>query len=298
MELIFLTGMSGAGKSQAAAYLEDQGYFCIDNLPPVFLPDIVKMFADGEGDASGIGKLAIVVDIRSRSLLRGWGQALKKIDNELGIPFSVIFLEASDEVLVSRYRQTRRNHPLNDEVSLIDAIAAERKLLQNIRGRAAYIVDTTMLTNAGLKREIRNILKQDANAGISVFIESFGFMYGQPADCDNIIDVRFLQNPFWVEELRLMSGLDEPIQKYLQGFEETSQFMEKISDVFEFMLPQFLREGKSRVTIGVGCTGGRHRSVYIAEALGKAIEEKGYRTIVTHRDIDRDPRYAIKENKE
>ena len=298
MELIFLTGMSGAGKSQAAAYLEDQGYFCVDNLPPVFLPDIVKMFSEGEGDASGIGKLAIVVDIRSRSLLRGWGQALKKIENELGIPFSVIFLEASDEVLVSRYRQTRRNHPLNDEMSLLDAIAAERKLLQNIRGRATYIVDTTMLTNAGLKREIRNILKQDSNAGISVFIESFGFMYGQPADCDNIIDVRFLQNPFWVEELRLMSGLDEPIQKYLQGFEETSQFMEKISDVFDFMLPQFLREGKSRVTIGVGCTGGRHRSVYIAEALGKAIEEKGYRTIVSHRDIDRDPRYAVKENKE
>ncbi|MCQ2528678.1 MAG: RNase adapter RapZ [Saccharofermentans sp.] len=298
MELIFLTGISGAGKSQAAAYLEDQGYFCVDNLPPVFLPDIVKMFSEGEGDASGIGKLAIVVDVRSRSLLRGWGKALQVIENELGIPFSVIFLEASDEVLVSRYRQTRRNHPLNDEMSLLDAIAAERKLLQNIRGRATYIVDTTMLTNAGLKREIRNILKQDANAGISVFIESFGFMYGTPADCENIIDVRFLQNPFWVEELRLMSGLDEPIQKYLQGFEETSQFMEKISDVFDFMLPQFLREGKSRVTIGVGCTGGRHRSVYIAEALGKAIEEKGYRTIVSHRDIDRDPRYAVKENKE
>lgn len=297
MNLIFLTGMSGAGKSQAAAYLEDQGYFCIDNLPPVFLPEIVKTFANGEGDASGIDKLAIVVDIRSKSLLRGFGQALKAIENEVGCSYSIIFLEASDDVLVSRYRQTRRNHPLNDELSLTDAILAERKLLEKIRGRATYIIDTTMLTNAGLKKHIRNILKEDSNAGISVFIESFGFMYGQPVDCDNIIDVRFLQNPFWEEELRMMSGLDAPIQEYLQKFEETGTFMVKLTNMFDFMLPFYMREGKSRITIGIGCTGGRHRSVYIAEALGKTIESLGYRTIVSHRDIDRDPRYVTKENK-
>ncbi|MCQ2531306.1 MAG: RNase adapter RapZ [Saccharofermentans sp.] len=296
MNVIFLTGMSGAGKSQAAAYLEDQGYFCIDNLPPVFLPQIVKAFANGEDEASGIDKLAIVVDIRSKALLRGFGEAMKQIDNEVGCPFSILFLEASDDVLVSRYRQTRRNHPLNDEMNLTDAISAERKMLERIRGRATYIVDTTMLTNAGLKKQLRNILKEESNTGISVFIESFGFMYGQPVDCDNIIDVRFLQNPFWEEELRMLSGLDEPIQQYLEKFEETNTFMIKITNLFDFMIPFYIREGKSRITIGIGCTGGRHRSVYIAEALGKTIESLGYRTIVSHRDIDRDPRYATKES--
>ena len=245
MNLIFLTGMSGAGKSQAAAYLEDQGYFCIDNLPPVFLPEIVKTFANGEGDVSGIGKLAIVVDIRSRALLRGFGLAMKQIDNEVGCPFSVIFLEASDDVLVSRYRQTRRNHPLNDEMSLTDAIKAERKLLEAMRGRATYIVDTTMLTNAGLKKQLRNILKEDSVPGISVFIESFGFMYGQPVDCDEIIDVRFLPNPFWVDELKMLSGRDEPIEKYLEGFDETGDFVKRLTSLFSFMLPLYIREGKS-----------------------------------------------------
>lgn len=299
MQLIFLTGMSGAGKSQAAAYLEDQGFFCIDNLPPVLLPDIVKTFADGKGEVNGIDKLAIVVDVRSRALLRGFGEAMKVIDQELGCSFSIIFLEASDDVLVSRYRQTRRNHPLNDEMSLTDAIQAERKLLEKIRGRSTYIIDTSMLTNAGLKKQIRTILKEEnSGEGISVFVESFGFMYGQPVDCDNIIDVRFLQNPFWVEELRMMSGLDKPIQEYLESFEDTGVFLEKITDLFDYMFPQYLREGKSRITIGIGCTGGRHRSVYIAEALGKAISEKGYRSVVSHRDIDRDPRYVVKENKD
>ena len=297
MELIILTGVSGAGKSQAAAFLEDQGFFCIDNLPPIFLHDIVKTFASGEGDANGIDKLAIVVDIRSKTLIKGFGQAMKRIDEEIGIPFSIIFLEASDAVLVSRYNQTRRKHPLTDEISLTDAIAAERKLLQNIRGRATYIIDTTMLTNAGLKKQLRAILKESDNTGISVFIESFGFMYGQPVDCDEIIDVRFLPNPFWVDELKMLSGRDEPIEKYLEGFDETTDFVKRLTSLFSFMLPLYIREGKSRISIGIGCTGGRHRSVYITEQLGKTLSDLGYRTNVNHRDIDRDPRYDVKEDK-
>lgn len=297
MELIILTGVSGAGKSQAAAFLEDQGFFCIDNLPPIFLHDIVKKFASGEGDANGINKLAIVVDIRSKTLLKGFGNAMKRIDEEIGIPFSIIFLEASDAVLVSRYNQTRRKHPLTDEISLTDAIAAERKLLQNIRGRATYIIDTTMLTNAGLKKQLRAILKESDNTGISVFVESFGFMYGQPVDCDEIIDARFLPNPFWVEDLKMLSGKDEPIERYLEGFDETGDFVKRLTSLFSFMLPLYIREGKSRISIGIGCTGGRHRSVYIAEQLGKTLADLGYRTNVSHRDIDRDPRYDVKETK-
>lgn len=296
MDLIILTGMSGAGKSQAAAFLEDQGYFCIDNLPPLFLYEIVKTFADAEGGHS-LDKLAIVVDIRSKALLKDFGQETKKIAELMGITPCIIYLEASDNVLVSRYNQTRRKHPLTDEISLTDAIASERKLLQNIRGRATYIIDTTVLNNAGLKKQLRAILKESDNAGISVFVESFGFMYGQPVDCDEIVDVRFLPNPFWVEELRQLSGRDEPIKEYLSGFEETGEFLKRFSSLFSFILPLYVREGKNRLSIGVGCTGGRHRSVFIAEEIGKMLSDLGYRTNVNHRDIDRDPRYDKETNK-
>ena len=291
MDLIILTGMSGAGKSQAAGFLEDQGYFCIDNLPPQMLPQLASMFSSGEGDMAGMDKLAFVVDIRSRDLLKGFGEAIRKIDEMTSVNYNIVFLEASDTVLVNRYRQTRRKHPLTDEMSLTDAIKTERKMLNNLRGRATYIIDTTMTTASGLKKELRRILSESDNEGISVFIQSFGFMYGLPADCDNVIDVRFLPNPFWVEELRMFSGKDEEIGQYLRGFDETGVFMDKMGDMLDFMIPLYVREGKSRLDIGIGCTGGRHRSVYIAEALHKMLTERGYRTIVHHRDIDRDPRF-------
>lgn len=297
MELIILTGMSGAGKSQAAAFFEDRGYFCIDNLPPQFLPQLIETFQKSENEPGAINKLCFVVDIRSRELLLGCGPALKKIDEELGVPFSIVFLEASDEVLVSRYRQTRRTHPLMDEMSLNDAIKAERKMLESIRGRATNIIDTTMLTNAGLKRELKGIAESLSDKGISILVESFGFMYGMPSDEDDVFDVRFLPNPFWVEDLKMLSGLDKPIADYLEGFEETNEFVEKITDIFAFTIPQYVKGGRSRLSIGIGCTGGRHRSVYIAEALGKKLTELGYRTIVNHRDIDRDPRYVTKDDK-
>lgn len=295
MELIILTGMSGAGKSQAAAFFEDKGYFCIDNLPPQFMPDLAEAFLQKETQGESITKLCFVVDIRSRALLKGWGPALKKLD-EMSIKFSVVFLEASDEVLVSRYRQTRRSHPLMDDMSLSDAIKSERKLLNNIRGRATSIIDTTMTTNAGLKKELRAVLNNIADKGLNIFVESFGFMYGMPTDNDDVFDVRFLPNPFWVEELKMMSGLDEPIKKYLEGFDETNEFLQKITDLFEYMIPFYVREGKSRLSIGIGCTGGRHRSVYIAETLGEKLTKAGYKTIVNHRDIDRDPRYVKKDD--
>lgn len=296
MELIILTGMSGAGKSQAAAFFEDKGYFCIDNLPPQFMPNLAEAFSQKENEAGAITKLCFVVDIRSKALLKEWGASLKALE-ELGIDFSIVFLEASDDVLVSRYRQTRRTHPLMDDMSLSDAIKSERKLLNNIRGRATSIIDTTMTTNAGLKKELRAVLKAIADKGLNIFVESFGFMYGMPTDHDDVFDVRFLPNPFWVEELKMMSGLDEPIEKYLEGFSETGEFLDKITDLFEYMIPFYVREGKSRLSIGIGCTGGRHRSVYIAEALGKRLQAAGFNTTINHRDIDRDPRYVKKDDK-
>lgn len=294
MDIIILTGMSGAGKSQAAAYFEDHGYFCIDNLPPFFLPNIIESVAGNEEGSVSIEKLCLVVDVRSRSLLAGFDSAMAKLE-DMGYPYRIVFLEANDNVLVSRYRQTRRTHPLTEEMSLVDAIAAERKMLQGIRGRATNIIDTTMTTLSALRKELRTVLDEAETSGLSIYIESFGFMYGLSSDSDDVIDVRFLPNPFWVEKLKMMSGKDEPIAEYLMGFEETRVFIDKISDMMEFMIPFYIREGKSRLNIGVGCTGGRHRSVFIAEKLGQILADAGYRVTVHHRDIDRDPRYESKK---
>ena len=176
-------------------------------------------------------------------------------------------------------------------MSLVSAIAAERNMLEGIRGRATNIIDTTMMTLSALRKELRRILEEADTQGISIFIQSFGFMYGIPSDCDDVLDVRFLPNPFWVEKLQMLSGRDKPIEDYLLSFDETHEFLSKMSDTFSFMLPYYIREGKSRLNIGIGCTGGRHRSVFIAETFGRLLEEAGYRTVVHHRDIDRDPRY-------
>ncbi|MCQ2482437.1 MAG: RNase adapter RapZ [Clostridia bacterium] len=293
MDIIFLTGMSGAGKSQAVHILEDQGYFCIDNLPPVALPGIVATFTNGQGgEGYGIEQLAFVVDIRSKELLKGFGEALKKIDKETPCPYKVIFLEANDDVLISRYRQTRRKHPLSKDISLMEAINTERKMLQGIRGRADYVVDTSMMVIPALKEEILNIIGDDITSGMSIYVESFGFKYGLPKDCDNVFDVRFLPNPFYIQELKLCSGLDKEIGDYLEKFDETVEYKQKIKDLLLFSAPLYVKEGKGRLHIGIGCTGGRHRSVYIAEYINGLLLEAGYKSTVHHRDIDKDPRYG------
>lgn len=293
MDLIILTGMSGAGKSQAAAYFEDHGYFCIDNLPPIFLPRMAFTFMGKDEDATpsvAVDKLCLVVDIRSRDLTVGFEDAIKKLD-EMGCPYRIVFLEAAENVLVSRYRQTRRKHPLMDEMSLVDAIAMEKDMLRNIRGRATHIIDTTMMPISSLRKELHVVIDEGEVTGLSIFVESFGFMYGIPSDADDVIDVRFLPNPFWVEKLKMMSGRDEPIAEYLKSFSETEEFLEKYMSLLEFMIPFYIREGKSRLNLGVGCTGGRHRSVFIAEEVCRRLKESGYNVLVHHRDIDRDPRY-------
>lgn len=293
MELIILTGMSGAGKSQACDFFEDQGFFCIDNLPPMILPELTKTFFKGQGgEGYGIEKLAFVVDIRSKELLKGFSEAMKKINAEVGCPYRIIFLEANDQVLVSRYRQTRRKHPLSKDISLSEAIAQERKMLSGIRGIATNVIDTSMMAIPALREELSSLIEDDQNTGMSVFVESFGFKYGLPVDCDNVIDVRFLPNPYYVPELKMCSGKDEAIVEYLEGFEETGDFLFRMRQLADFLIPLYIKEGKGRLHIGVGCTGGRHRSVYIAEKMNDYLKEKGFKTRVHHRDIDKDPKYA------
>ncbi len=293
MDVIILTGMSGAGKSQAANFLEDMGYFCIDNLPPMILPELARTFIKGQGgEGFGITKLAFVVDIRSNELLRGVGPALQELE-AIGCPYRIIFLEASDETLISRYRQTRRRHPLSDGIGLSESIHLEREMLRGIRARATYTIDTSMMANAALRDELYGIIAEnDKGPRMKVLVESFGFKYGIPTDCDNIYDVRFLPNPFYEPQIKLMSGKDEGIRRYLEGFPETEEFLRRQSEILAYTLPYYIREGKARLVIGVGCTGGRHRSVYIAEMLAKHLTELGYGAAVQHRDIVKDPRYA------
>lgn len=299
-DIIIVTGMSGAGKSKAADFLEDQGYFCIDTIPPVLLPGLLEMFTSPNKDIpslNSITKLAIVVDIRSKKLIDGFTPALKKIKEEMKLDYKVLFLEASDSVLVNRYRQTRRKHPLTDEMSLVDAIGKERELLHSIRGGATQIIDTTMMALPTFRSEIMTFLERNEEKSLSIFVQSFGFMYGIPTDSDNILDVRFLPNPFWEESLRMKSGLDVEVRDYILSFDETTQFLNKSADIFTYIMPYYIREGKSRLDISIGCTGGRHRSVFVAETLGQMMREQGFKVIIGHRDIDRDPRYKGNEDK-
>lgn len=297
MELLFLTGMSGAGKSAAVRYLEDCGYFCMDNVPPYVLPDLVKSFFRGRnGEGFSTPKLAFVVDIRSQEYLDGFDEALALINEEVGCPYKVIFLEASDAVLISRYQQTRRKHPLaGKKGSLTLALSEERKMLEDIRAIANVVVDTSLMSDAELCKAIGDVIKSADTQSILVVVESFGFKYGLPVDCDYVFDVRFLPNPFYLPQLRNYTGKDEQIAKYLDSFSETSEFNYMTAELLRFVIPFYEKEGKGSVHIGIGCTGGRHRSVYCTETIAKMLGERGIKCIISHRDIDKEPhRYTKK----
>ncbi|MBR5056988.1 MAG: RNase adapter RapZ [Clostridiales bacterium] len=226
MDVIILTGMSGAGKSHAANILEDQGYFCIDNLPPQVVPELIRTFLKGQGgEGFAINKLAFVVDVRSSDYLKGFGKALNEIKN-IGCPYRILFLDANDQVLVSRYRQTRRKHPLSAGLSLTEAIEKERSLLRGIRARATHVIDTSFLAKGALREELLNIIEVEDVSSMDIHIESFGFKYGIPADCDISCDVRFLPNPFYSPELKMHSGADQEIIDYLESYPDTEQYFE------------------------------------------------------------------------
>lgn len=293
LDIVILTGMSGAGKSLAVNFFEDMGYFCVDNLPPMILPALVKTFLSGQGgEGFGVSKLAFVVDVRSNELLKGMGPALEEIE-EVGCLYKIVFLEASDQVLINRFRQTRRTHPLAGRIGISEAIVKERTKLLGIRARATHVIDTSMLAAPALRDELYRIISRDkTEEKLSVLIESFGFKYGIPVDCDNIYDVRFLPNPFYDPELKPLSGKDKQIGDYLLSYPETGKFIQSLGELISFTLPYYIREGKARLVIGLGCTGGRHRSVFLTETLGDLLKREGYEVSVYHRDIDKDPRYA------
>lgn len=280
-QLLIVTGMSGAGKSRALQSLEDMGYFCIDNLPPILIPKFSELCCSGEK----ISHVAMVVDIRGGEFFESLNEALQVLA-EKNINYEIIFMEASDKSLISRYKETRRSHPLAPNERITEGVKKERELLQNIRNKSDYIIDTsTMKTN-----ELKELLKKrfgDKNSGnrINVNLVSFGFKYGLPLDADMVWDVRFLPNPYYLPEMRHKTGRMPEVAEYINKQEITQEFKTKYFDVVNFLLPQYEKEGKSQFVIAIGCTGGMHRSVCMTEELGKYLREVGYHVIVEHRDM-------------
>lgn len=282
MRLIIVTGMSGAGKSTAMKMMEDMGFYCIDNLPVALLGKLVDVSSEME-------KIAIGMDVRS-------GNSFDEIQEELqllkrnGCSFEILYLDAEDEVLVKRYKETRRTHPLAAGERIDKGIWRERRKLSFLKEQADYIIDTSQLLTRELKAELEKIfvLNQDYKS-LFVTILSFGFKYGIPADSDIVMDVRFLPNPYYVEGLRAKTGNDKEIQDYVMQFAEAGKFLDKLQDLVEFLIPNYISEGKNQLVISIGCTGGKHRSVTLANALYKRMGgQKGYGLKIEHRDIGKD----------
>lgn len=286
MRFVIVTGMSGAGKSTTLKMLEDVGYFCVDNLP---IPLISKFAELTFTQGSGISKVALGVDIRS-------GQVLDELESVLeslvvsGFKYEILYLDASDSVLVKRYKETRRSHPLALEGRVDQGIAEERSRLDFLKKHADYIIDTSQLLTRELKAEIDKIFvdNQEYN-NLFITILSFGFKYGIPSDADLVFDVRFLPNPYYVEELKSKTGNEAEVQEYVMGFELSHQFLNKLEDLIRFLIPNYILEGKNQLVIAVGCTGGKHRSVTLANKLYNRLEtNKEYGLKIEHRDILKD----------
>jgi RNase adapter protein RapZ len=279
---VIVTGMSGAGKSNAAKCLEDLGYFCVDNLPPSLIPK----FAELTLSSRNLNRVALVLDIRGEEMFGNVLGQLRSLEHEQ-IPYRVVFLDASDEMLVRRYSETRRKHPL-DRGRIIDSILAERAELKPIRDAADVIIDTTTLTLAALKEKLGHATEGTARADVlTVSVVSFGYKYGVPLDADLVFDVRFLANPNYVDELRLLTGAHPAVIAFLEADEEVGAFKNELFGFLDYLVPRFMREGKAHLTIGIGCTGGRHRSVYIANELAAHLRTKRVRAFVEFRDAQR-----------
>ena len=277
--------MSGAGKSTALKMMEDMGYFCVDNLPISLLESFVEL-ADG---AAELSKVAVGIDIRSGQKLEELLDKLKCIEQS-GKIIEVLFLDSEDSVLVKRYKETRRSHPLAEGERVDKGITLERRRLENLKKRADYIIDTSQLLTRELQAELKKIFVENKEyKNLYITVLSFGFKYGIPADADLVFDVRFLPNPYYVEGLRPLTGLDKPIQDFVMQAREANIFLDKLDDMIRFLAPNYISEGKNQLVIAIGCTGGKHRSVTLAQALyGRLNQETEYGLRVEHRDIGKD----------
>ena len=283
MRFVIVTGMSGAGKSTAMKMLEDAGFYCVDNLPLALVPTFTELILEQNRE---ITKVALGMDIRSDLAGCGVGSMLAQL-KEQGLSYEILFLDAQDTVLLKRYKETRRLHPVDNKGIIEDSIRKERTLLKELREQADYVIDTTTLLTRQLKEELDRIfVKNEAYNSLMITIMSFGFKNGIPLEADLVFDVRFLPNPFYIDELKKKTGNDKEVSDYVMGFPEAGQFLDKLTDMIQFLVPNYIKEGKYRLVIGIGCTGGKHRSITLANALYDRMKDQGsYGLTLVHRDV-------------
>lgn len=286
MRFVIISGQSGAGKTQAVRCLEDLGYFCVDNLPATLIPKFAEACYQTDGK---IDKIALVIDIRGGKFFDDLFQGLNFL-KEQDFNYEILFLDASDETLIKRFKESRRKHPLAPEGRILNGITMERNRLKEVRDRANNIIDTTKLSPRELRDKLIEIYSEDGQVEneITITVLSFGFKYGIPVDSDLVFDVRFLPNPFYIPELKPFSGVDNAVKEYVFSFEVTNNFVARLDDMLSFLIPNYLKEGKRQLIISIGCTGGRHRSVAIASEIFEKLKAHGYKVTLDHRDINED----------
>ena len=288
MRFVIVTGMSGAGKTSVLKFLEDINFFCVDNLPPALLPKFAELCYEQEGE---IERVAMGIDIRGGRLFNDLFEVLSNLQ-EKGYEYEILFLDASDEVLIKRYKETRRSHPLSRNGSIQEGILKERDMLRDVKTKATYIIDTSQALTRQLKEQINDIFVENKkHENLVITIQSFGFKYGIPTDSDLVFDVRFLPNPFYIQEMKEMTGNDAPVRDYVMQFEESQIFLKKLVDMVEFLIPLYITEGKNNLVISIGCTGGKHRSVTLANALYASLGEEKHTLLLKHHDIEKDARH-------
>ncbi len=279
--IVIVTGMSGGGKTQACRYMEDLGYFCVDNLPPVFIPKFAELCAHVGGHVS---KVVLVVDTRSREFFDTFLHVLEDMDRN-DEPYEMLFMDASDAAIIRRYKETRRRHPMAPSSRISEGVAKERERLEKVRSKATYIIDTSELQKVELRDKIVRIFGNAETEQMVINVLSFGFKFGMPLDADMVLDVRFLPNPFYVESMRHKSGAVPEVAEYIQEKPVTREFLQRLDPLMEFLAPQYVREGKEQLVIAVGCTGGMHRSVFIAKHIFDLLKAKGHAVRLEHRDL-------------
>lgn len=284
MRFVVVTGMSGGGKTAALKMLEDIGFYCVDNLPVFLIEKFVELTSMPNGE---INKVALGLDVRAGQSFTDVTRLLEELKGK-GYKFEILFMDASEAVLIKRYKETRRAHPLAVEGRVEEGVRKERKILESIRKNADYVIDTSKLLTRELKEELDRIfVKNEEYNSLMVNIMSFGFKHGIPVDADLVFDVRFLPNPFYIDELKTKTGNDKEVQDYVMGFQEAGDFMTKLLDMIHFLMPNYIKEGKNSLVIAIGCTGGKHRSVTLANELYKQMKNKGnYGLKLYHRDVD------------
>ncbi len=284
MHLIVVTGMSGAGKSQAIRFFEDIGFFCIDNMPPVLIPRLIEMYKSIGGESANV---ALVIDARVGEMIRQLVEQVKLIKQE-GHRCEILFLDANNATLVKRYKETRRNHPLNLDGGLVESISYERGMLKELHDSADVVIDTSVLKLRDLYDKLKEIYASESGENINIHVMAFGFKYGAPLDADLVFDVRCFPNPFYIEELKSKTGNDKVVRDYVMQFDESKAFMDKLKDMMRFLIPLYIKEGKTSLTIAIGCTGGKHRSVTMTNLLGEYLQALGYNANCVYRDIGKE----------